>query len=411
MLLTCCTYARGLQRIRLGLQAVAVCRVARYRVQDRSCAVSSSRYRFALAASLISLATASPLIAQTTAVPQPGAARTAPAASIADDEFATLAEAPWLETVRKALVLERFDELDRLAEGYRTQATRMPGGDWTLHVLYAALNGPHGSDTTMPDHLAHLEHWIKAKPQSVTAAVAYAGSLTRWAWQARGTGQAETVTLDGWMTFGARLSMAKNALDAVPGAATRTVRDPQWYAAYMTVALGLDWKNDQMKTLFEQASAAYPNYFYLYKQYAKYLLPKWEGKPGDAAFFAKSAADSLSGSEGDMLYYQIGTTLLSRGNSSFQHRTLDWQRLQRGHTASVSKYGDTRRMENEFGLMAYREKDAAVAQQQFAVIGDRWSKSVWRDRIYFDRARDWAGTAQAGTTPSAAGGLIPMGPQ
>lgn len=373
--------------------------------------MSHARRRSAFAMSVISLAMSLPLVAQTTAATQSGAARTAPAAPFADDESAASAERPWLETVRQALVLEKFDELDQLAEGYRTQATRMPGGDWTLHVFYTALNGPHASDTTMPDHLAHLERWIKARPQSVTAVVAYAGSLTRWAWQARGTGQAETVTLDGWMTFGVRLAMAKKALDAVPGAAARTVRDPQWYAAYMTVALGLDWKNDQMKALFDQASAAYPRYFYLYKQYASYLLPKWEGKPGDAAFFARSAADSLPGSEGDMLYYQIGTTLLSRSNGGFQHRTLDWQRLQRGHAALVATYGDTRRIENEFGLMAYREKDAAVAQQQFAVIGDKWSKSVWRDRIYFDRARDWAGAAQAGAAPSAAGGLIPLGPQ
>jgi hypothetical protein len=42
--------------------------------------------------------------------------------------------------------------------------------------------------------------------------------------------------------------------------------------------------------------------------------------------------------------------------------------------------------------MAWKFRDAAFARQQFEVIGDRWSRGVWRDKEYFDRARDWAQT-------------------
>ncbi len=353
--------------------------------------------------------TAAKTAAQTAAPQQPAPARTAPA-NPADEEV-TEQDGAWVEVARKALVDERFDDLEQMAARFRGEETRLPGGDWALHVFYGALHSPRAGDTSMPDHLLHLQHWIAAKPQSVTAAVAYAGSLHRWAWQARGSGPAESVSLDGWMRFGERLADAQKALDAVPGAKTGTVADPQWYSEYMTVALGLDWKNEPMKALFEKASAHYPAYFYYYRQYANYLLPKWEGKPGDAATFARLAADNLPGADGDVLYFRIGTVLLSRSNGSFPHRSLDWQRLQRGHTALVSKYGTTRHIENEFALMAFREKDAAVAQSQFVGIGDKWAKSVWRDRTYFDRARDWAASTQAGAAPSASGGLIPMGPQ
>ena len=165
-----------------------------------------------------------------------------------------------------------------------------------------------------------------------------------------------------------------------------------------------------MKALFDKGSAAFPGYFYLYKQYSDYLLPKWDGKPGDAAFFAKNAADAIGGSDGDLLYYEIGATLLGRSNGNQNARSVDWQRLQRGHTALVTKYGTTNHVENEFALMAVREKDAAVAQAQFARIGDHFASSVWKDRTQFDRARDWAGAATAGAAPSEAKGLIPLGP-
>ena len=40
--------------------------------------------------------------------------------------------------------------------------------------------------------------------------------------------------------------------------------------------------------------------------------------------------------------------------------------------------------------MAWKFQDAAVARQQFTLIGENWGRAVWRDRNYFDRARDWA---------------------
>ena len=40
--------------------------------------------------------------------------------------------------------------------------------------------------------------------------------------------------------------------------------------------------------------------------------------------------------------------------------------------------------------MAWKFQDAAVAHQQFTLIGDNWEAGVWGDRNYFDRARDWA---------------------
>ena len=324
----------------------------------------------------------------------------------ATESEVTAVDSKWVRSIREALVAEKFDDLEAMAAQYRTTKSRVPGGDWQLHLFYAALNGPRAGDVSMPDHLAHLQRWIAARPRSVTPAVAYAGSMTKWAWQARTNAQAEKVTEEGWRLFKERAAGARAALDAV----AHEPLDPQWYSDYMTVALAQDWDNDRMKALFDKGSGAFPGYFYLYKQYSSYLLPKWDGKPGDAAFFAKSSAEAIGGNDGDLLYFEIGGTLLGRSNGNSNVKSLDWQRLQRGHTALVTKYGTTNHVENEFALMAFREKDAAVAQAQFARISDHFASGVWKDRQQFDRARDWAATATAGAAPSAAKGLIPLGP-
>jgi hypothetical protein len=325
--------------------------------------------------------------------------------SDADSEI-TAVNGKWVRTIREALVAEKFDDLEAMAAQYRTTKSRVPGGDWQLHLFYAALNGPRAGDTNMPDHLAHLQRWMAAKPQSVTPAVAYASSMTKWAWQARTGAQADNVTEEGWRLFKERAAGARAALDAV----AHQPLDGQWYSDYMTVALAQDWDNDRMKALFEKGSGAFPGYFYLYKQYADYLQPKWDGKPGEAGFFAKSAADAIGGSDGDLLYYEIGASLLGRSNGNVNAKSLDWPRLQRGYTALVTRYGTTNHIENELAVMAFKERDATVAQAQFVRIGDRFASSAWKDRTQFDRARDWAAAVTAGAAPSTAKGLIPLGP-
>jgi hypothetical protein len=71
---------------------------------------------------------------------------------------------------------------------------------------------------------------------------------------------------------------------------------------------------------------------------------------------------------------------------------MDWDRIQRGYRALGAQYGTSHRTINELAFMAYKFHDATVARQQFALIGDKWSRGVWRDRKLFDRARDWSTT-------------------
>ena len=154
----------------------------------------SCRSRLALACCLIVLPSAAPCRGQA-GLPAP-VARDAQGVAGQDAEVAAV-DSHWARSVREDLVAEKFDELESMAAQYRAGKSRVPGGGWQLRLFYAALNTPRVGDTSMPDHLAHLQHWMAARPQSVTAAVAYAGSMTKWAWQARTSAQADKVTEEG----------------------------------------------------------------------------------------------------------------------------------------------------------------------------------------------------------------------
>ena len=293
----------------------------------------------------------------------------------------------WANTIESDLIAEKFDELDRMADGYRLYKTRVPGGAWRLRQFYTVLDAPQLTDKDSVEHITHLQHWMTARPNSITARVALATSLHRWAWVARGNGLANTVTPEGWRLFKER---AQEALVVLQGSQDMQPMCPQWYSEMMTVGLALNWDGNREKEIFDRGVQFEPGYFYLDEQYANYLLPKWDGKPGEAVAFAKDAADRLGGDGGDELYFEIAPVLIKRGNGSFPVKEMDWARIQRGAQVVVTKYGSINRIPNELAFMAYKFNDAAVARQQFALIGDRWAIGVWRDRQFFDRIRDWA---------------------
>jgi hypothetical protein len=305
----------------------------------------------------------------------------------ASDEDSEVRPQQWARSIESSLINEKFDELDRMADHYRREKSRVTGGDWRLRLFYSVLDAPRQTDQDSRDHLAHLEHWMQLRPDSVTARVALATSLHRWAWVARGNGYASTVTPEGWRLFNERIKQSEAVLE---GAANMSPMCPQWYSEMMIVGLAQSWDANRMKETFEQGIQFEPGYFYLYLQYANYLLPKWNGHTGEASTFAKSSADHLGGDAGDLLYFQIATGLIRRGDDSFPVHEMDWARVQRGYQALSAQYGASHRTMNELAYMAYKFEDAAVARQQFAAIGDKWARGVWRDRKYFDRARDWS---------------------
>src|SRR5579875_2230264 len=106
----------------------------------------------------------------------------------AQAEEADPSEISWHQAIEAKLVEEQFDELDRIADHLRRDKVRLPGGDWKLRKFYEALDAPQLTDTDSVAHIAHLEHWMTARPESITARIALATSLDRWAWVARGNG-------------------------------------------------------------------------------------------------------------------------------------------------------------------------------------------------------------------------------
>lgn len=320
--------------------------------------------------------------------PDPRTPQGAPEQPSADEQNAK-EERRWIKSIEASLIAEKFDDLDAMAATYRREKTRLPGGDWRLRVFYSALDAPQLSDKDSVDHLDHLRKWMQTRPESITARVALATSLHRWAWVARGGGLANTVTPEGWQLFNQRIAESQVVLE---GSRDMKTMCPQWYSEMMTVGLAQGWDQHRVEEVFLRAIQFEPDWQYFYTQQANFLLPKWYGQTDDAVKFAKTSADHLGGEAGDMLYFEISTVIIKRGNGNLAPfiKAMDWPRIQQGYKIQVRQAGETRKEQNQLAFMAYHYRDQAVAHAEFVLIGDEWSRGVWKEKANFDRARDWS---------------------
>ena len=98
---------------------------------------------------------------------------------------------------------------------------------WKIHLLYAGLVKPlpgkvHATENDWQALLAELQQWVNQKPKSVTAHIALASAYMDYAWLARGSGYADTVSSSGWNQFDSRVAKANQLLDDADALVSKT---------------------------------------------------------------------------------------------------------------------------------------------------------------------------------------------
>jgi hypothetical protein len=116
----------------------------------------------------------------------------------------------------------------------------------------------------------------------------------KWAWEARGSGAAGTVTEQGWRLFRDRLAAAEARLAA---AHTLAPDRPQAAAEMVLVCMGQGRDRAAMEGWFAKAVAADPDDPWAYRQKLTYLMPKWHGSEAELLAFARQCLRASTGDD------------------------------------------------------------------------------------------------------------------
>jgi hypothetical protein len=299
----------------------------------------------------------------------------------------------------QAAIAKIFDEgdfasLEKEAHIITGNKSRLIGGVWKILVFFDGVGVPSQaqgkSAKAYEDHIASVQKWIAEYPESATARLALASSYLSWANAARGNGYANTVSDSAWELHG---ELTRLALKALMDAAQLKEKSPYWYEALQIVAINQNWDKAAARDLVDHAEAFEPSYYHFYREYANYLLPKWDGEPGDTQAYADEISERLGGADGDIIYFEIASIEACQCDPN--RNTMEgysWAKAQRGYQQLKKLYGVSPIKMNRYSLMAYMERDKTAAKEVFADLGGNMSWDVWSSRENFQTAQAWADT-------------------
>ena len=295
-----------------------------------------------------------------------------------------------------------FDKLDELAAKLRTNGERLPDGTWKIMHFYEAflaqpvLESAQAKIRSMArkngDELARIvkdmEAWIARSPGSVTAHAALASALIEYAWNARGGGLADTVSDEGWALFRERLARARRVCEDAVRLTSRCSAIP---CLMLDIALGEGWDAAKYDALFDEAVKKTPCLVDLYLAKARYLLPRWHGKPGEWESFAAGVTRSQVGECAPGLYFRIVfRNAMLTNRDEIRQAGIDKELLRQSIRAELHAWPKSGALRDRACYAACMVGDRDLARELFESTPDEWIRVSFPTQESYSQARRWA---------------------
>lgn len=281
----------------------------------------------------------------------------------------------------------RFAQLEAEAKTARESKARMRNGAWKLNHFYTCLACREDEPESMWQlHDRIHQDWIAAFPKSITARIAYADFQAEYAWHARGAGFSPSVSKEGWKLFGERLAQSRKTLE--DAARELTITCPMWFQIRLRVALGQNASREQYESIYQAAKKSEPQFTPFDFSHAKYLLPRWNGKPGEWEAAAEKDAE-WPGGLGLEGYASVVSQMRGYYGNIFKETKVSWPKTKQGFEQMLAKYPDSLEVLSVYTSLACEAGDQATAKRLFEKLGNRVYPSAW-DETGFARGRAWA---------------------
>ena len=271
-------------------------------------------------------------------------------------------------------------EIESGLEKVRQQRKTNPAALYELEFAYDSLAAPGFTQSpSMVEHLAELEKYRSEFPQSPAPLLAQGKAYINYAWEARGSGFAYTVTEEGWELFRTRIAKARELLEQ---SLELGAKDGEIFAALLLAARGEGRSLEETRAVLEEGIKLDPAYMRMYTAMTEYLLPRWHGEPGDVERFAVEMKDRLQGDIGldafahialmNNQYDCLDTNALFRGG-------FDRATLVQAADVLVKRYPNARNLPCFAALCTMAAQDHAAARRirPFVKHADAPSVPTW----------------------------------
>ncbi len=296
-----------------------------------------------------------------------------------------------LTEVQKLLYQEKYDELEKMANEFRTTKAQFIGGGWKLAYFYSVidLSATNKNDVECSEYLHKLAKWMQKYPDSITPKIATSNAWLTYAWRARGNDYANTVTEQGWKLMRERVEKAYELVKDKPLKPSGDC--PGRYYILIKIAGVQGWDRQKYEALFREAVSFEPWFHAYYIEKAAYLMPRWGGKEGEWQRFAAEAVKLTPKSEGMGIYTRILRIMWEyREFKDFNDTSVSWVKMKQGFLDMERVYPNSLYNLNYFCMFACIAEDKETARNLFNKIGNTPYAEVWKGRANFEKWRKWA---------------------
>lgn len=262
--------------------------------------------------------------------------------------------------VERAYHARDFSKLDSLYKQWCTGQDRFPDGLWKLSEYTTALSGLFSIWDAWGKDLQKLKAWQQANPNSSAAILAEAEYWWAYAWKARGTGYANTVSKEGWELYRERLNRSKEALSRLNAS---DLNCPAPYATMISVNFLLGMKEPALREIFSEAVRKFPQYHQIYFSMARTYEPKWGGSIEKYEQFANEAAERTKAFEGMGMYSRVYWLVDYNSGIPFRpetSRTPVWNKLKAGYEDLIRLYPSSLHNLGKYAGVACRTPDSKL---------------------------------------------------
>jgi hypothetical protein len=240
------------------------------------------------------------------------------------------------------------------------------------------------------DAISILEHYAEQSPNSYLPSLAKADFYINYAWQARGSGYANTVSREAWAKCYERLEIAEKALLS---AYELNPTDPRAPSELIITTRSLSNEREEVEKWFQTAIAIDPRYYRPYTNKLNYLMPKWYGSKEEMFAFARQCSEIapeesrvgliVLGAHEEM-YWRSGDTDKEERKKYYPQPDV-WKEMEATYKNFLEKHPDSRWDRNFLAKHACNALDYEEARRQFEIIGDDFEEEVWGSKKNFKR--------------------------
>jgi len=262
--------------------------------------------------------------------------------------------------VQQAYNAGNFKTLDDLYDQWCTGKDRFPDGRWKLSQYGDAFADNFSAWSAWSKDLKTIQAWQQARPESKAAPYAEAVYWRAYAWKARGSGYANTVSKEGWELFRERMAKAKDILT------TLHERGAQCAAPYpltLSVLTEMGASETELAAVFERGVREYPEYHNIYFAMARHYEPKWGGSLEQYERFARETAERTKSFEGMGMYARLYWLVDTRHGIPFGSDDAQppyWSKLHAGYEDLMRLYPSSMHNLGKYADVACRSSDGEL---------------------------------------------------